>query len=84
MKRRSRRMRRFRQHVWVNPDDKRPPMVRLLQDCDNKSTGMVEVEYAQQFSTLAKAEQLGYVDDHQRITPAGRAWLAAWSKDKCT
>ncbi len=56
--------------------DKRDPMTRLLQDCNNKGSGMVEVEYAQQWPTLIKAMRLGYVDDNQRMTDKGREFLA--------
>jgi len=60
-------------HVAVT--DTRPPMVRLLSDCNNRYSGMIEVDYAEQWRTLGKAKRLGYVDDNQRLTPAGQSFL---------
>jgi hypothetical protein len=59
----------------VKIDDIRSPMVRLLQDCNNSKSGMIEVEYAQQWPTLIKAMNLGLVDDYQRITESGKAFI---------
>ena len=56
-------------------DDARSPMLRLLTDCNNKASGMIEVDYAQQWQTLIKAIRFGYVDDRQRLTDAGRKFL---------
>jgi len=56
-------------------DDARSPMLRLLDDCNNAASGLVEVEYAQQWPTLIKAIRLGYVDDNQRITEQGKAFV---------
>jgi hypothetical protein len=36
---------------------------------------MIEVDYAQQWPTLNKAVRLGFVDDNQRLTDAGRKFL---------
>lgn len=61
----------------VNRNDKRTPMHRLLADCNNSASGMVEVDYEQQWRTLVKAQRLGYLDDHQRLTDAGKAFISA-------
>jgi hypothetical protein len=58
----------------VDLDDKRSPMVRLLQDCKSPD-GSIQPNYEQQFRTLFKAERLGYVDDRYFLTPAGREFL---------
>jgi len=61
---------------YIVPGDTRPPMQRLLQDCNNEQSGMVEVAYEAQFRTLFKAQRLGYVDAQQRLTDKGRALLS--------
>ena len=58
-------------------DDARSPMLRLLADCNNATSGLVEVDYAQQWPTLIKAIRLGFVDDNQRITEQGKAFVLA-------
>jgi len=65
---------------YVTIGDKRSPMVRLLTDCNNRASGAIEVSYEAQFRTLWKAQRLGYVDDRQRLTDAGRVFLA---KNNC-
>ena len=58
----------------VDRDDKRSPMLRLLQDCNCK--GQIQVDYAQQWPTLFKARRLGYLDGDCRLTDAAVAFLA--------
>lgn len=58
----------------VAVDDKRNPMLRLLQDCVS-ADGSVQPNYDHQFRTLFKAVRLGYVDDAHRITEIGRDFL---------
>ena len=59
----------------VASDDIRSPMLRLLQDCNNAQSGMIEVEYAQQWPTLIKSMQIGLVDEDRRITEKGKAFI---------
>ena len=58
----------------INPNDKRSPMLRLLQD--GRTGDYVWVCYAAQWPTLFKAQRLGYLTDNCYLTPAGKAWLA--------
>ena len=60
----------------IAADDKRDPMTRLLIDCNNPVSGQIEVNYAAQWKTVAKASRLGYIDDRQRLTDKGRAFVA--------
>ena len=55
--------------------DNRSPLRRLLEDCNNKASNSIEVDYAQQWPTLIKAMRLGYVDDNRRLTEAGHNFL---------
>lgn len=59
-------------HVAIN--DRRCPMLRLLQDANVR--GNIQVNYEAQFKTLWKAQRLGYVDDNQDITEAGKQFVA--------
>lgn len=69
-------------HCKVDPNDKRPPMLRLLQDglipaTASVGAGMVVVSYDQQWRTLMSAMRRGYVDRNtQMLTDAGRAFVA--------
>jgi|HubBroStandDraft_5_1064220.scaffolds.fasta_scaffold299824_2 hypothetical protein len=58
--------------------DKRSPMLRLLQDAN--VNGAIEPNYPAQFPTLFKAQRLGYVDDRQRITDKGFAFITEQAK----
>ncbi len=60
---------------YVLPGDKRSPMLRLLQDCQN-TDGSVEVMYDAQWKTLIKAQHMGLVSDNYRITAAGMEWVS--------
>jgi hypothetical protein len=57
-------------------DDKRSPMLRLLQDCVSPD-GSVQPDYEQQFRTMFKAQRLGYLDDKFCLTVSGREFLSA-------
>jgi hypothetical protein len=61
----------------VTPGDVRSPMRRLLEDGQCNPPGFVAVVYAAQWPTLIKAQRLGYLDDRQFLTDAGRAFLAS-------
>ena len=67
-------------------DDKRPPMVRLLQDRDNN--GYVFIDYNQQWRTYWKAQDLGYVEDTEnhpeKITQKGLDFLKKWEAKRAT
>lgn len=65
------RRRSIRRPRNVAFDDTRSAMLRLLQDCNNPVSGIVEVSYAQQWPTLLKAQRLGYVDERLRLTDKG-------------
>lgn len=77
----TKRMRRSlgRPRNLVAVDDTRSPMLRLLQDCNVQ--GMIQVDYAQQWRTLFKAQRLGYVDDRQHLTERGAAFVARGGED---
>jgi hypothetical protein len=62
---------------YIAPSDTRSPMLRLLQDGIHGPDGLVEVNYAEQWRTVFKAQRLGLVDSDCRITDAGRQWLKA-------
>lgn len=66
----------------VVPGDTRSAMLRLLADCNNVQSGMIEVDYEQQWRTLFKAERLGYVDKNQRLTEKGAAFVASHQLNK--
>lgn len=55
--------------------DTRPPMLRLLQDCNVRGT--IEVGYHEQWRTLFKAVRLGYVDARHRLTEKGERFCSA-------
>lgn len=55
-------------------------MRRLLEDGQCNPPGFVAVNYAAQWPTLAKATRLGYLDDKQFLTDAGRAFLTSTAK----
>ena len=59
----------------VDITDTRSPMLRLLQDCNNSYSGLIEVDYAQQWPTLIKAMNIGLVDENQRITEKGKLFI---------
>jgi len=59
---------------FIEHGDKRPAMVRLLQDCN--IMGNIQVSDHRQWRTLFKAVKLGYIDsDSHDITEAGKAFL---------
>jgi hypothetical protein len=60
----------------VDLDDKRSPMLRLLQDCVSQD-GSVQPNYEQQFRTAFKAQRAGYLDDKFFLTTAGREFVEA-------
>lgn len=62
----------------VSIQDKRTPVVRMLQDSADKS-GMICIAYDQQWKTLWKAQELGWVDANQYITDKGREHLAKFA-----
>lgn len=66
-------------HVGV--DDKRCPMMRLLQDCVSRD-GSVQPNYEQQFRTMFKAQRLGYIDSSCRLTSTGREFIVNKEKRK--
>jgi hypothetical protein len=55
--------------------DDRDAMTRLLAD-GLLSDGLVVVQYDQQWPTLTKAREVGYVDANHYITEAGRERIA--------
>jgi hypothetical protein len=59
----------------IDSADKRDAMTRLLVD-GLTPDGLVCVNYDQQWKTLTKARDLGYVDADYRITEAGRKRIA--------
>ncbi len=62
---------------WTNKKsvtmDGLDPMTRLLSQTD--PDGFCFVEYDQQWKTVFRAERLGYLDDNQRLTEAGKEYL---------
>jgi len=69
-----------RRGAWrFDRSDKRPPMVRLLQD---RIGDQVCVAYDQQWRTFWKAQALGYVENTEshpeKITKKGLDFLARW------
>jgi hypothetical protein len=64
----------MKRRKWTNKspitNDGLAPMVRLLRQVDD--TGLVAVEYDQQWKTFFKAQRQGLVDDDGRITQRGR------------
>lgn len=59
----------------VDPSDKRDPMTRLLED-GLLADGKVVVSYDQQWKTLTAAKRYGFLDENERITDKGRAYVA--------
>lgn len=59
----------------VAATDKRTPLLRLMQDGQTPD-GHVYVNYAAQWPTVFKAQRLGYLDDEQKLTEAGRTFLS--------
>jgi hypothetical protein len=66
--------RRIRGQLICAGDD-RDAMTRLLQD-GLLPDGLVVVQYDQQWPTMTKAREVGYVDADHYITDAGRQRLA--------
>ena len=69
---------RARRAKKVDPRDDRSPMLRLL--LDGYDGERVYPNYHQQWRTMLKAQRLGYLDDDQRLTDAGRAFIAHESR----
>jgi hypothetical protein len=59
----------------IEQGDKRDPMTRLLED-GLLDDGTVVVSYDQQWKTLIAAQRYGFVDENQKITDKGRAYVA--------
>ena len=72
-----------RKNAWCfDRNDKRPAMIRLLQDRLGKNNDMVCIAYHQQWRTFWKAQGLGYVEDTgnhpEKITQEGIDFISAW------
>lgn len=65
-------------HKWTNRPsisrDGKSPMYRLLNAVAN--SGLVAVDYHQQWRTLFKAQRLGYIDADGYLTQEGANFLA--------
>lgn len=59
----------------IRSGDERDAMTRLLQD-GLMPDGLVVVDYDQQWPTLTKAREVGFVDARHYITAAGRTRAA--------
>lgn len=75
-RRRLRRRHGIKRPRDVAIDDRRTPMLRLLQDGQAGHPGHVEVCYAAQWSTFFKAQRRGLLDANGDLTDAGRLFVA--------
>lgn len=60
----------------VDINDKRSPLLRLLQDGRSAGTDYVWVCYSAQWPTLYRAQALGYLTDDNKLTAQGKEFLS--------
>lgn len=63
-------MKGFRKTKFKTPDQ---AMFDILNNALDRPDNRVEVEYHQQWKTIFKAQDLGYLDEYLEITVAGMA-----------